>query len=170
MEPLIEETHAELRSKINAISRASTRGVMVVFPRKDDKFPNDYLYNMHLEKKRESEKYEPEVGDLIALTSDKPRRINDLKPYIVASVQGVNNNIIQVKSSKFISIPSQQLRKGWVAVYLMNLTTNNRMWQALHSCMGGKNMKMINKVLQSNSTVRTEKWLFAHLIFEFKPL
>ncbi|KAK1410598.1 hypothetical protein QVD17_37135 [Tagetes erecta] len=148
MEPLIEETHAELRSKVNAISRASTRGFMAVFPRKDDKFPNDYLYSIHLVKGG-SEMYEPEVGDLIALTNDKPRRVNDLKPYIIASVQGVNNDVIQVKSSIFI--PAQKSRKGGVVVHLMNLTTNNRMWQALQSCLGGKNTKMINKVLQIDS-------------------
>ncbi|KAJ0485844.1 putative DNA helicase [Helianthus annuus] len=38
------------------------------------------------------------------------------------------------------------------AVNLMNLTTNTHIWQALHSSLdGSKNMKMINKVLQTDS-------------------
>ncbi|KAK1410599.1 hypothetical protein QVD17_37136 [Tagetes erecta] len=79
--PLIEETHYELLSSMENISRASTRGIVVP-------------------------------------------RIKNIKKQ-------------SQKEEEFM----------WFAVHLMNLTTNARIWQALHA---GKNMKLINKVLQSD--------------------
>ncbi|KAK9062139.1 hypothetical protein SSX86_019325 [Deinandra increscens subsp. villosa] len=155
IKPLIEETHADLLSSMHAISRASTRGIRDVLTREDTRFPNDYLYSLSLETKGKSENYEPEVGDLIVLTNVKPRHVNDLNPYVIASVQGIKDGRIQVISSKSIFFRRQQShergKSTWFAVHLMNLTTNTRMWQALHSSLDGKNMKMINKVLQSDS-------------------
>ncbi|KAJ0464274.1 putative P-loop containing nucleoside triphosphate hydrolase, DNA2/NAM7 helicase, helicase [Helianthus annuus] len=162
VDPLLEETHAELLSSMNGISRASTRGIMVISEEKKDiKFPNYYLYSIYFEKKSRSENYEPEVGDLIVLTNVKPRRVNDLRPYVIASVQRVQNEdhaTTQVISSKPIPFSWIQSHKGGkvfnkvFAVNLMNLTTNTRIWQALHSSLdGNKNMKMINKVLQTDS-------------------
>ncbi|KAM0022013.1 putative P-loop containing nucleoside triphosphate hydrolase, DNA2/NAM7 helicase, helicase [Helianthus debilis subsp. tardiflorus] len=162
VDPLLEETHAELLSSMNGISRASTRGIMVISEEKKDiKFPNYYLYSIYFEKKSRSENYEPEVGDLIVLTNVKPRRVNDLRPYVTASVQRVQNEdhaTTQVISSKPIPFSWMQSHKGGkvinkvFAVNLMNLTTNTRIWQALHSSLeGNKNMKVINKVLQTDS-------------------
>ncbi|KAM0022015.1 putative P-loop containing nucleoside triphosphate hydrolase, DNA2/NAM7 helicase, helicase [Helianthus debilis subsp. tardiflorus] len=162
VDPLLEETHAELLSSMNGISRASTRGIMVRSEEKTDiKFSNYYLYSIYLEKKSRSENYEPEVGDLILLTDVKPRRVVDLRPYVIASVQRVQNEdhaTTQVISSKPIPFSWIQSHKGGkvinkvFAVNLMNLTTNTRIWQALHSSLdGNKNMKMINKVLQTDS-------------------
>ncbi|KAI3794414.1 hypothetical protein L1987_37045 [Smallanthus sonchifolius] len=154
IEPLIEETHADLLSNMNILSRASTRAINVASQTKDNKFPKDYLYSISLKEKTKSENYEPEVGDLIVLTDVKPIRVNYLNPFIIASVQRVNNNTIQVKSPKPVSFPSQLLQKAcksMFVVHLMNLTTNSRIWQALHSSLDGKNMKLIDKVLQSDS-------------------
>ncbi|KAF5769195.1 hypothetical protein HanXRQr2_Chr14g0645461 [Helianthus annuus] len=92
VDPLLEETHAELLSSMNGISRASTRGIMVRSEEKKDiKFPNYYLYSIYLEKKSRTENYEPEVGDLIVLTDVKPSCVDDLGTYVIASVQRVQN-------------------------------------------------------------------------------
>ncbi|KAI7724648.1 hypothetical protein M8C21_006382 [Ambrosia artemisiifolia] len=157
IDPLLEETHAELLSSLNGISRAPTRGIRVRSDTRDNKLSNYYVYNVVLEKKSRGETYEPEVGDLIVLTDVKPRRVNDLRPFVIASVQKVQNEdhaTTQVISSKPILFSWDESCKGgkfMYAINLMNLTTNTRIWQALHSSLDGTNMKMINKVLQTDS-------------------
>ncbi|XP_076954138.1 uncharacterized protein LOC143628416 [Bidens hawaiensis] len=156
IQPLLEETRAQLMSGMNIISRASTRGIRVRMETKDIKFPNYHSYSISLEKKTRNENYEPEVGDLIVLTNVKPRCINNLNPYVIASVQRVKNEdhgTMQVISTTPIPFPGilQGRESMLFAVHLMNLTTNTRIWQALHPSLDGKNMKMINKVLQSDS-------------------
>jgi senataxin len=43
------------------------------------------------------------------------------------------------------------------AIYLLNLTTNIRVWKALNIELEGANMNMIKKVLQASSNVRIAK-------------
>ncbi|KAJ0853857.1 putative P-loop containing nucleoside triphosphate hydrolase, DNA2/NAM7 helicase, helicase [Helianthus annuus] len=156
IDPLLEETHAQLLSSMNIISRASTCEIKVRSETKSRKFPNYHSYTISLENKSRGGNYEPEMGDLIVLTNVKPRCIDDLKPYVIAFVQFVNNEdhgTCQVISSKPIPLSGEQTHKFMLfAVHLMNLTTNTRIWQALHPSLdGNKNMKMINKVLQTDS-------------------
>ncbi|XP_076900345.1 uncharacterized protein LOC143554488 [Bidens hawaiensis] len=156
IQPLLEETRAQLMSGMNIISRASTRGIRVRMEAKDIKFPNYHSYSISLEKKSRSENYEPEVGDLILLTNVKPRCINNLNPYVIAAVQRVKNedhDAIQVISTKPIPFSGKLQGREFMffAVHLMNLTTNTHIWQALNPRLDGKNMKMINKVLQCDS-------------------
>ncbi|GJV06456.1 P-loop containing nucleoside triphosphate hydrolase [Tanacetum coccineum] len=162
IEPLIEETHAELLSKMNLIYHASTREIISVSKIKGNKSPKGHFYSISLEIKSSIENYEPEVGDLIALTNGKPRSADSLKwlngsPYVLAMVQRVKDEVhemIQVISSKPLLFPANESGNGgkcmFFAVHLMNVTTNNRIWKALHSKLDGKNMKVINKVLQSD--------------------
>ncbi|PWA77568.1 P-loop containing nucleoside triphosphate hydrolase [Artemisia annua] len=162
IEPLLEETHAELLSKMNLIYHASTREIISVSKIKGNKSPKGHFYSISLEIKSSIEDYEPEVGDLIALTNGKPRYADSLRwqngsPYVIAMVQMVKDEVhekIQVRSSKPILFPANESNNGgkfmFYAVHLMNVTTNNRIWKALHSKLDGKNMKVINKVLQSN--------------------
>ncbi|KAM0022017.1 putative MULE transposase domain-containing protein [Helianthus debilis subsp. tardiflorus] len=159
IDPLLEETHAQLLSSMNIISRASTCEIKVRSETKSRKFPNYHSYAISLENKSRGGNYEPEVGDLIVLTNVKPRCIDDLKPYVIALVQFVKNEdhgTCQVISSKPIPLSGEQTHKFMpFAVHLMNLTTNTRIWQALHPSLdGNKNMKMINKVLQTDSVIR----------------
>ncbi|KAI3798715.1 hypothetical protein L1987_33993 [Smallanthus sonchifolius] len=53
-------------------------------------------------------------------------------------------------------------------VHVLNLTTNSRIWQALHSRLDGKNMKLINKVLQSDS--RKARTSFLPISYETKTM
>nr|GEU78404.1 uncharacterized mitochondrial protein AtMg00810-like [Tanacetum cinerariifolium] len=70
-------------------------------------------------------------------------------------VKDDDSDTIQVLSSKPIVVFGKESNNGGkfvlFAVYLMNMTTNTRIWQALHSKLDGKNMKIINKVIQSDS-------------------
>ncbi|GMP32344.1 hypothetical protein CsSME_00006141 [Camellia sinensis var. sinensis] len=128
--------------------------------------------------------YEPAVGDLIALTELKPKCIDDLhrpkSPYLVALVTETNDDSdcfwiqqeenkqeenkddsdkleIKVLSSNLIVFDADELKdqnkkRKLFAVYLTNLITNLRIWTALNS---EGNMKIIKRVLQTDSTIGT---------------
>ncbi|KAK9287875.1 hypothetical protein L1049_016317 [Liquidambar formosana] len=71
--PLIEETHADLFSAMTRVFSAPVREILSVEESKDYKPPNDLFYDVELKRLRDLENdaggaYEPEVGDLIALT------------------------------------------------------------------------------------------------------
>ncbi|MFS8009813.1 hypothetical protein Hanom_Chr14g01289761 [Helianthus anomalus] len=51
IDPLLEETHAQLLSSINIISRASTCEIKVRSETKSRKFPNYHSYTISLENK-----------------------------------------------------------------------------------------------------------------------
>ncbi|XVF41433.1 hypothetical protein PTKIN_Ptkin01aG0279700 [Pterospermum kingtungense] len=128
--PLIEETHAELLSSMTTLSRAP------------------------------SQTYEPQAGDLVALTDVRPKCISDLQrpkmSYLLAYVQSVDSDDpdqLLILSSKPILIEQEIQRREkhtLFLVYLMNMTTNLRIWNALHPDPNGGNLKMINKIIQMN--------------------
>ncbi|KAA8532130.1 hypothetical protein F0562_006728 [Nyssa sinensis] len=168
IDPLIEETHADLLSKITTVSHAPTRKILAIDESKDFKPPKQLYYNISLKSMRDTENdigmYEPEVGDLIALTEVRPKCIDDLnrpeRPYIVALVQGRRGDNspdrLPVRSSKPIMFhqDKKDKKKGTLfATYLTNMTTNTRIWKALNSEVKGVNMNIIQKVLQSDATV-----------------
>jgi len=110
--------------------------------------------------------YEPEVGDLIALTDVKPKCINDLNrpqmPYLLGLVTTKKEDRpeMTILSSKPIAFVEDEQEdktgkeKSLFVVYLTNMTTNNRIWQALNSGLAGRNMNIIKRVMQFDSTVR----------------
>lgn len=116
--------------------------------------------------KEKDEAYEPEVGDLIALTDVKPKRVDDLdrpkRSYTIAVVQGMKDDgsfRIPILSSKPIVFEKAEggKRDKLFAVYLTNLTTNIRIWQALHPNLTGENMKIFDSVLEVNAKVGSMK-------------
>lgn len=171
--PLIEETHADLCSSLTMVSKASAVEILAIsIPEGCN--PHDLLYNIKMQKLGDSENdremYEPETGDLIALTDIRPTCIDDLSrhkgSYLIALVRKARKNIrdesfdeIQILSSKPIEFEQnmQKNKKRAIrfAVFLINMATNLRIWKALKSGLGGTNMNIIKKVLQADSTVRT---------------
>ncbi|KAH7851793.1 hypothetical protein Vadar_016547 [Vaccinium darrowii] len=109
--------------------------------------------------------YEPEFGDLIALTEVKPKRIDDLdgpkSPYLIALVQRVSNEKIEILASKPIVLHEDgdrerrgdKKKRSLFVVYLTNMITNLRIWVALKSELEGDNMNIIKRVLQPDSTI-----------------
>ncbi|CAD5327204.1 unnamed protein product [Arabidopsis thaliana] len=79
--------------------------------------------------------------------------VDDLNPLILAYVFSVGDELhFSVHSSKSISIDEQySFRSG---VFLIYLTTNTRIWKALHN--GDGNLSLIKSVLQAN-TADTEQ-------------
>ncbi|KAI8540970.1 hypothetical protein RHMOL_Rhmol08G0026700 [Rhododendron molle] len=168
--PLIEETHADLFSSMETVARAPTRETWTVNISKNFKPPKDLYYKISLNRNRDTangEVYEPEFGDLIALTEVRPKRSDDLdrpkSPYLIALVQGVHeygSERIDIRASKPIMLGEEdgdrrgdENRKRFFVVYLTNMITNLRIWAALKSDAEGENMKIIRRVLQPDSTI-----------------
>ncbi|KAG7986340.1 hypothetical protein I3843_03G074500 [Carya illinoinensis] len=159
--PLLEETHADLFSNMTALSQAPIREIDSVEMAKEFKSPKDFFYKISLKRAADTEndvgKYEPEFGDLIALTDVRPERTDDLnRPrsfYLIAYVHGARDHKISILASKTIIFTKVDFRKKkrdkLFAVYLTNMVTNVRTWKALHLELEGGNTNIIKQVLQS---------------------
>ncbi|KAL8046967.1 hypothetical protein ABFX02_08G208100 [Erythranthe guttata] len=165
--PLLEETHADLRSNMLSVHSAPFCEIYDVEISIGFNIPKNLQYSMVLKKSGNSDnsplgKYKPQSGDLIAITDVRPKCIDDLNrpkvSYLVAVVQGMKEkNLIKIPilSSKVIEFDRERGRMGnrvLFAVYLTNLTTNRRIWSGLHPGEGG-NMNIINSVLNINPSV-----------------
>ena len=176
--PLIEETHADLLSSMTRLSLAPSRQLYSVERDKDYKAPRDLFYNIVLRKRDSNrsdlETYQPQSGDLVALTDVRPKCISDLNrpkmSYLLAYVQAVdedNPDKLFILSSKPIMIEHEIQRKEkhtLFFVFLINMTTNIRIWKALYPDPTGGNLKMINKVIQMNGAVRNLIFLLTKCI------
>ncbi|CAH9106059.1 unnamed protein product [Cuscuta europaea] len=174
--PLLEETRADLVSNLKSSLRtAPSCEVSDVKISKGFKPPKDLLYTIRAKKTIDSEgsffnnddegmkhlPYNPEVGDLVAFSDVRPRRIEDLNrpkmTYLLAVVQGRKGG---GSSSTFPVLASKpiEFRKGDASVgikrdklfvvYLTSLTTNNRIWKSLHIDQEAANFNIIRNVLQ----------------------
>lgn len=155
--------HADLSSGLKTLSHSLCCEIRLVKRCKDYKLPKDLFYTLVLkanERKNDTKAYEPECGDLIAITRIKPKCIGDLeRSYVIATVLRVKEHpILSVLSSKPIRFEENMDKNGnketLFAVYLINMTTNIRIWQALTSDPKERNMKLIEKVLQTKFDVR----------------
>ncbi|KAK9074849.1 hypothetical protein SSX86_003168 [Deinandra increscens subsp. villosa] len=149
---LLEETHADLSSQLASISQAPASPIFRL-QRIPTNSKKEQLYLMTLGGVK---KYDPMVGDLIALTQVKPQCIDDLAQpnnfFPTAYVTKVTNLDVQIMSSHVIESDPFEIKegpKGYV-VHLTNLTTNMRIWQALN--MAG-NMSVIQSTLSFTSSV-----------------
>lgn len=174
---LIEETHSDLSSSLNSVHRAPFCQILIAEPERSKSFiPSNFLlYQISVNRTnndtRDVGTYEPEVGDLIALTDMKPKTVEDLnrprRYYHIAYVYGSKKSTdkISIISSKCIdmeiSSSSYMSNNGpkLYAIYLLNLTTNIRVWKALNSELEGANMNMMKKVLRADSNVRITKFI-----------
>lgn len=179
---LIEETHSDLSSSLNGAHRAPFCEISRAQPERSRSFiPSKFLlYQISVKRTNDGVKdvgtYEPEVGDLIALTDFKPKTVEDLnrprRYYHIAYVYGSKESTdgISVLSSKCIDmeINSNYLRSNnapkLYAIYLLNLTTNIRVWKALNSELEGANMNMIKKMLKADSNVRITNFIMSVLL------
>lgn len=118
--------------------------------------------------------YQPKCGDVIALTKERPRQIDDLNPLHLAYVFFSDGDLtVFVRSARAIPslheypiLPYKQnghlIRFG---VFLMNTTTNIRIWNALHN--EDPSSTLIQSVLQENSLVRLRKLIFFFCLSNF---
>lgn len=180
--PIIEETHAALLSSMETLRRAPAFKVWEIKPAKDFKPPKNLYYEVTLQTVSDNTTKGDgkllEFNDLVAVTDNKPYRIDDLRcsnePYLLALVCGVNEDnphLITILASKPIVFEEGHMetrKKGkgvkkslsLFCVYLTNMMTNIRIWIALHPDPEGGNLKLISKVLQSNNEVITMNLFF----------
>ncbi|CAL9224678.1 unnamed protein product [Arabidopsis halleri] len=157
---LLEETRTELFSSFKSLSKAPVFQICSVEEKEaSGSSSNKLFYDVEISNALSiGAKYQPKCGDLIALTKERPRRIDDLNPLLLAYVSSDDDLIISVHSSRSISFlemnhkfKETSLQFG---VFLMNLTTNTRIWNALHN--EAANSNLIKSVLQEN-TLATEQ-------------
>ncbi|XP_021859103.1 uncharacterized ATP-dependent helicase C29A10.10c isoform X2 [Spinacia oleracea] len=162
--PLIEETRAEYYSGLESISHAPACEISGIWYSDNYKPPKDLYYDILTKKISDFDNqdvhYEPESGDLFAITNRRPRNVGDLlKPdnsFHFAFVTRSNEveKTFEILSSEKIDRKSLTKSNGRLYVtYLMNITTNLRIWKALNTDPQSKRLGLIQKVLQHNSSV-----------------
>ncbi|KAF5466228.1 hypothetical protein F2P56_016175 [Juglans regia] len=163
--PLIKETQADLLASISTVSRAPICKIVSVQKSKNYKPPHDFFYSIMLpavwQFKNNKEMYEPQNGDLIAITDVKPESVEDLdrpnRSYVVAYVQWVREGgllALSVLSSQPILVEEEKSKNKQTlyAVFLTNMTTNIRIWRALNTQLEGGNLNFFQEVLNPKST------------------
>lgn len=166
--PLLEETHADLLSSMETIYKApSCEIVSAKRIAEEYKLPKDLFYSILLkrsiDKKNGAEAYKPQPGDIIAIADVRPKSARYLdRPglrYTIAVVQVVKDfDRFSIRSSKPLQLVEDHNRKVYdgrslFAVYLINLTTNIRIWDALSTDMEKQNINIIQRVLKPNFVV-----------------
>ncbi|KAK9043680.1 hypothetical protein V6N11_072014 [Hibiscus sabdariffa] len=163
--PLVEETHADLLSAMTRLSRAPSYQFSSIEREINYRAPMDFSYKIVLRKARNSTasglvEYRPQGGDLAALTDVRPTCISDLNrptmPFVLAYVQAMEDDKISIRSSKPIMIEqtmqsSQKKHMDLFFVFLTNVTTNIRIWKALHPDPLLGNLQMIYKIIHMNA-------------------
>ncbi|CAL5365925.1 unnamed protein product [Camellia sinensis] len=161
--PLIEETHANLFSSLERLSRAPFSQVLSL----------ELFYKISLKRgdtaNDHEPNFEPEFEDLIALTEVRPKCIEDLnKPkssFLVAVVQrmkdGYDHDKLIIRSSKPIAFYAdkeehRKKKKNLFVVFLTNMKPSVRIWTALNSELEGGNMNIIKTVLQIDPNLETD--------------
>ncbi|XP_062110911.1 uncharacterized protein LOC133822555 [Humulus lupulus] len=163
--PLIEETRADLLTGFKELSDAPYSEIKSVKRSKDFKLPKALLYKIELQRGVENENdmnaFEPEVGDLIAVTSVRPTCVDDLdrpeRSYLIGHVRRVKERDDHFKLLMLSSKPSlvedhmegSGKRTMLFAVKLINMTTNIRIMTALNCDQKAVNMNIIQNVLQA---------------------
>ncbi|KAI3870922.1 hypothetical protein MKX03_025110, partial [Papaver bracteatum] len=152
--PLLAETHTELFSSINNIHQSPTCKITSVHKHKDFEIPDFLVYDIMFEASKDTgnknEIYKPHPSDVITFTHVRPVRFGSLeRSYVPAFVLHVavekekDNNrtyLVQILASKPIN---EKTCMPTYAVFLINLTTNRRIWDALHD----GNLNIVKEVL-----------------------
>ncbi|XP_026399275.1 uncharacterized protein LOC113295141 [Papaver somniferum] len=156
--PLLAETHTELFSSINNIHQSPTCKITSVHKHKDFKMPGFLVYDITFDAPKDTgnknEIYKPHPSDVITFTHVRPVRFGSLeRSYIPAFVLHVSRSpteekekdndktyLVQILASKPIN---KKTCMPTYAVFLINVTTNRRIWDALHD----GNLNIVKEVL-----------------------
>jgi len=164
--PLIEETHAALLSSMRKLWQAPVVEISYIMQTAEYKLPNDLFYKVRLSgiSNEASTKLMPR--DLISLTDQRPNHVDGFnissEPYIVALVCKADPdrpNDVTILASKPLFVEDGRRKKNekkerLFGIHLVNLTTNIRIWNALHPDDEGVNLNLISRVLRRNSEVK----------------
>lgn len=167
--PLREETRTELQSSLDMLSTAPYAEVIAF----DEAKPRGtFHYDIRVDYWRNrfghgKEPYKILPGDVLIVANKKPETASDLRllgnawtyALVVKIEDGENeedDNIsayFKVKASKDMESDGESWKSMFV-VFLMNVTTQRRIWNALH-LLG--NLQVINRVLSFDTLVRSNK-------------
>ncbi|KAI3926683.1 hypothetical protein MKW92_000475 [Papaver armeniacum] len=168
--PLLEETHADLLSNMMNMCKAPKCKILSVEKHKHYKPPRNFIYTMLLDHMGEDGKpdkdvYKPQGSDIIAFSDVRPERVKDFVrvSYIPAMILGVDEEmpyLVEVLTSKPIIVEDENGEENLIkdplfAVFLINMTTNLRIWRALHPS-GARNENIIKEVLRANSKAEVD--------------
>lgn len=161
--PLLEETRAELSSCLEAISFAPSFKIQCI----EEAQGSGLLYSVDLDCSSDescgtSYDYRSRNGDLYILSSIRLETPDDLRRYgvtvcmvLVTEVAMVDafQRGLKVKSSKNIDTENDVANYQY-ATFLANITTNARIWKAVHfSAEMKNNFDVIKAVLHPNRFV-----------------
>ncbi|CAI9770918.1 unnamed protein product [Fraxinus pennsylvanica] len=178
--PLLEETRAELASAMDGVYNAPFAEVIAL----DAAKPYDthtLLYNVKVDKWKnrlghsDRKPYRTLPGDVVLLLTGKPESVADLQQvgwtWTFASVTNIaevenddnyTSTDFRVKAENRIEVEDEQ-HKSLYVVFLANITTNQRIWNAL--CMR-KNLDIIETVLSKNDRLSLlQFFIFSSYIF-----
>lgn len=161
--PIVEETRAELSSKLQSISRAPYAGIESLLESKSKQCGNSRVYEIKIDHWRNiccngvhgkvaSCKALP--GDVFVFTDAKPETISDLEAVLwnkwtlgLAETVEDGNVLFRVNTSNANVVGASDVHgKPWYLVFLMNIRTSEGIWNALH--MDGS-MSIIREVMCS---------------------
>ncbi|KAI0513697.1 hypothetical protein KFK09_009727 [Dendrobium nobile] len=162
--PLIEETHEDLRSSLQAFSHASSYAELHSI----EQTKAQLLYSIVVKISKIDYdgnagyvSYEPMESDIFVLTRTKPRHVSDLTcnatSYIIGFVvpskdSGPNQYVVKLSRQ----LETKSYKESYFMVFLLNMTTSNRIWKSLDLELATKrNMCIINKLLSYYSSVRS---------------
>ncbi|XP_042503955.1 uncharacterized protein LOC122081053 isoform X2 [Macadamia integrifolia] len=162
MFPLLEETRAALCASMNVISEAPLAEVTSL---EESKPYGSLLYEINVDYWKNmlrscgKEVYKPKPGDIFVFSDMVPETVSDLQCYgrswtFAAVIKTLDNEeseedsaiYLKVKASKAIEV-KEGMQNSLFAVFLINMTTNNRIWAALQ---GIGNLKIIKNILGDN--------------------
>ncbi|KAI3877661.1 hypothetical protein MKW98_020142 [Papaver atlanticum] len=159
--PLLEETHADLLSNMMNLCKAPKCKILFVEKHKHYKPPSNFIYIMLLsgeDRKSDKDVYKPQASDIIAFSDVRPEL-----SYIPAMILRVDEEmpyLVEVLTSKPIIVEDENGEENLIndplfAVFLINMTTNLRIWRALHPS-GARNENIIKEVLRANSKAEVD--------------
>ncbi|KAG9132357.1 hypothetical protein Leryth_013025 [Lithospermum erythrorhizon] len=168
--PVIEEIHAELYKNMDTVPNKQFCRILSVEAKVDNDPSENLLYTFETENPYEENavsSYEPKNWDVIALTDTRPESLDDLNkpslPYLIAVIrkERTEKDCIQIDitpSRTWLlerNFQENQSEGYAYSVFLFNMTTYIRIWNALNFRMNPENMKVIEKVLQPYSSVKS---------------
>ncbi|KAF8651704.1 hypothetical protein HU200_063217 [Digitaria exilis] len=171
--PLIEEVHADIFSSLDGYAQASFIEV-IKMEKLDNKKP---IFGLEVTEPvkdvKSREIYEPTQGDIVVISSKKPKHVSDLtqnkSSYVLGSVLKSGGEdfppnccIVQLSSAIPVVADSQtKMPEGPLfAVFLINMKTYNRIWKCLHMGSRDSNLDELREKRSSD---------LVSMVWQYKP-
>ncbi|EEC77853.1 hypothetical protein OsI_17109 [Oryza sativa Indica Group] len=172
--PLIEEVHADVFSSLDGYAHANFIEVVRMEKLDNEKFIFGFEVKEPSKDEKSRETYDPTEGDIIVVSTQKPKHVSDLTQnkasYVLGSVLKCGDDedfptdccIVQLSSSIPVEAdPETKMPKGAIfAVFLINMKTYNRIWKCLR--LGANDGNLAN--LQNKSSTN-----MVNLVWQYKP-